>query len=94
MDAEGQGEEGDEYDIRLITPALMVSKAVLLNWQGAPQPAAILDHLSVVSKCGERIDLTNNIACRTNKKGQRVQDGSEVQTKVFRHLHVIFRDWR
>jgi CRP-like cAMP-binding protein len=37
MDAEGQGEEGDEYDIRLITPALMVSKAVLLNWQGAPQ---------------------------------------------------------
>jgi hypothetical protein len=87
MDAEGQGEEGDEYDIRLITPALMVSKAVLLNWQGAPQPAAILDHLSVVSKCGERIDLTN-------RKGQHVQDGGEVQTKVFRHLHVVFRDWR
>eukprot|EP00935_MAST-01C_sp_MAST-1C-sp1_P001689 g1689.t1 len=84
MDAEGQGEEGDEYDVQLITPALMVSKAVLLNWQGAPRPGEILDHLSVVSRCGERIDLTN---------GKDGGDNDGGTTKVFRHLHVVFRDW-
>ena len=47
-DAEGQGDMGNQYDIKLVGGNLVVSRVVLFNWNQSFQKNKILDELAVM----------------------------------------------
>ncbi|CAN0253612.1 unnamed protein product [Ectocarpus sp. 12 AP-2014] len=49
VDVEGQGDNGDSYDTKLVAPLLLLSKVVIYNWQGLPNRATTLDKLSAMT---------------------------------------------
>mmetsp|Transcript_14601 Transcript_14601/g.19103 ORF Transcript_14601/g.19103 Transcript_14601/m.19103 type:complete len:972 (+) Transcript_14601:153-3068(+) len=49
VDCEGQGDQGMQYDINLVTPLLLLSKIVIFNWLGRPNKAQMLDTLALLA---------------------------------------------
>ncbi|CAN0201634.1 unnamed protein product [Scytosiphon promiscuus] len=49
VDVEGQGDNGELYDTKLVTPLLLLSKVVIYNWKGLPTRATMLDKLSAMT---------------------------------------------
>eukprot|EP00937_MAST-01D_sp_MAST-1D-sp2_P003750 g3750.t1 len=82
VDVEGQGVESTEYDMLLVTPALLLSKVLLLNWKGSAQPDAILSLLGVLADAAESINLPDD-----------EDDNDAREEDIFGHLHIVFRDW-
>jgi hypothetical protein len=84
MDAEGQGDKGLKNDISLITPVLLLSKVVLLNWKGAVEKDSILQLLRLLVRCAQRVMVKDeNVVIENDSK----------TCYRFGHLHIVFRDW-
>ncbi|KAF0542090.1 e3 ubiquitin-protein ligase [Gigaspora margarita] len=78
VDTEGQGNNGDEFDICLFSPILVTSKIVMFWWPGLLQIDTILNSLGAMTNCAKRI--TRDTQCQR-------------QNKPYGHLHIIFRSW-
>ena len=46
VDAEGQGDRGTEYDLKLISAPMLLSRVIIFNWNNSMQKDKILDELS------------------------------------------------
>eukprot|EP01047_Picozoa_sp_COSAG01_P003516 COSAG01_NODE_105_length_26080_cov_7.640237_9_plen_2696_part_00 len=54
-DAEGQGDMGNQYDIKLVAGTLVVSRVILFNWAGTFQKNEILDKLAVMTEVAKKL---------------------------------------
>ncbi|RIB25793.1 P-loop containing nucleoside triphosphate hydrolase protein [Gigaspora rosea] len=79
VDTEGQGNNGDEFDIYLFSPILVTSKIVIFWWPGLLQIDTILNSLGAMTNCAKRI--TRDTQCQRQN------------VKPYGHLHIIFRSW-
>lgn len=84
VDAEGQGDKDMGYDANLVCPILLASKCVIFNWKDSMQKDRILQLLGVMHRA----------AINVADEGDIDVDGGGDQSKVFGHLHVVFRDWQ
>ena len=77
VDLEGQGDKGATYDMRLVAPMLLISKAIIINVTCAAGPPKdeILDNLASVMRATRLLHATT-----------RSQHGA------YGNLHVILRD--
>jgi hypothetical protein len=50
VDAEGQGDRGVEYDLKLIAAPMLLSKIIIFNWSATMQKNKILDELMVMTE--------------------------------------------
>ncbi|CAG8751607.1 40619_t:CDS:10 [Gigaspora margarita] len=79
VDTEGQGNNGDEFDIYLFSPVLVTSKIVIFWWPGLLQIDTILNNLGAMTNCAKRI--ARDTQCQRQN------------SKPYGHLHIIFRSW-
>ncbi|KAF0536665.1 e3 ubiquitin-protein ligase [Gigaspora margarita] len=79
VDTEGQGNNGDEFDIYLFSPVLVTSKIVIFWWPGLLQIDTILNNLGAMTNCAKRI--ARDTQCQRQN------------AKPYGHLHIIFRSW-
>lgn len=54
-DAEGQGDMGNQYDVKLVAGNLVVSRVTLFNWNNSFQKNKILDELAVMCEVAKRV---------------------------------------
>ena len=57
VDAEGQGDRDVEYDANLVCPVLLASKCVIFNWKDSLQKDRLLNHLGIMAKAAENVQL-------------------------------------
>jgi len=55
VDSEGQGDKGDQHDIDLFSPLLVVSKVVIYNYASQVHRNKILEHLGVMTQAALKI---------------------------------------
>eukprot|EP01043_Picozoa_sp_COSAG02_P069334 COSAG02_NODE_11837_length_1644_cov_1.519741_1_plen_493_part_10 len=58
VDAEGQGDRGTEYDLKLISAPMLLSRVVIFNWNNSMQKDKILDELMVMTQVARRYSET------------------------------------
>ena len=77
VDMEGQGNQGVNYDVKLVSPLLLVSKVLLLNVQCSTGPVRdeILDSLASMMRAARQLHATRR-----------------EPVKCYGHLHVVLRD--
>lgn len=54
-DVEGQGDRPIDYDTRLVTPTLLLSRCILFNWKGGVERDHIMTKLGVLTKAAELV---------------------------------------
>ena len=88
VDMEGQAEKGIEYDTMLATPALLLSKIVLLNViaPNGPSRQEILETLKVM------MDAAKKATPPTEGSDDMLNIHEHMSTEIFGCLHVILRD--
>ena len=82
VDAEGQGDKDVTYDANLICPILLASKCVLFNWEDSLQKDRILNLLGIMHKAAINVATEGGL------------ESDHVDTRIFGHLHLLFRDWQ
>ncbi len=80
LDVEGQGDQGDSYDVVLAAPLLLVSKVAIFNWNGKMAKDEMLQKLGVLAEAAKKI------------KPDAKATASSKDFKLFGHLHVVLRD--
>ncbi|CAN0313167.1 unnamed protein product, partial [Scytosiphon promiscuus] len=58
VDVEGKGDKDINYELKLATPLLLLSKVVIYNWRGLPAKATILDSLGTMRAAAATIELS------------------------------------
>ena len=81
VDAEGQGDRDVNYDARLASPVLLMSRCVIFNWKDSLQKDRIIQSLGVMVKAAANV---------VEGSGGGAAGAS---SKKFGHLHIVFRDW-
>ena len=82
-DANYQGDQGAEHDTFIAVPTLMLSSAVLFNWQGAPQKDEMLNRLGWLAKTTTQLKISKSSE----------QDAGTGGKAPFGHLYIVCRDW-
>lgn len=85
VDVEGQGDRDLTYDANLVCPVVLTSRCVLFNWKDSLQRDRVLNLLAVMQRAAY------NVA--TEEEGGYGGPGGIPQSKIFGHLHIVFRDW-
>lgn len=83
IDAEGQGDRGDDYDTTLGTPLFLLSKVAIFNWKGTPTKHEMLLKLGVLTKAAQRVTLQDP----GTAPGEPASSN-----KLFSDLHIVIRD--
>ena len=85
VDAEGQGDRGVEYDLKLISAPMLLSRVTIFNWNSSMQKDKILDELMVMTKVAlkyrEKSSTTKPFCYLAitfqNCREQEISDGEE-----------------
>jgi hypothetical protein len=77
LDTEGRGARGDEYNVHLVSPLLLVASVVVFNWKGRPRPQDVL--------------TTRRFLCDA-ARGVDERESGRPGDKTFGHLHTVLRD--
>ncbi|CAN0040095.1 unnamed protein product, partial [Phaeothamnion confervicola] len=56
VDAEGSGDRHESYELKLVTPVIIVSRVVVYNWKGLPNRATMLSSLAVLAMAAAAVD--------------------------------------
>ena len=57
-DAEGQGDKGEDYEAKLMTSVLMVSRVNIFNWHGKTQKSSILKRVGALAHARKQLRLS------------------------------------
>lgn len=89
VDVEGQGDRDLTYDANLVCPVVLTSRAVIFNWKDSLQRDRLLNLLAVMQRAAF------NVATEEDDGGEEGGGGKAPaeQSKIFGHLHIVFRDW-
>ena len=89
VDVEGQGDRDLTYDANLVCPVVLTSRCVIFNWKDSLQRDRLLNLLAVMQRAAF------NVATEEEDGGEGGGGGKAPaeQSKIFGHLHIVFRDW-
>lgn len=94
VDVEGQGDRDLTYDANLVCPVVLTSRCVIFNWKDSLQRDRLLNLLAVMQRAAF------NVATEEEEEEEEGGDKSQEygntlapHTKIFGHLHIVFRDW-
>jgi hypothetical protein len=92
VDVEGQGGGGGpEYDLMIVTPAMLMSQVMIFNWTGALQPDQMLNMLGALAAVTESIVLSSQ-AEEEEEDGGGDTFGNEGKP-ILGDMHIVIRDW-
>lgn len=100
VDAEGQGDRDVEYDANLVCPVLLASKCVIFNWKDSLQKDRLLNHLGIMAKAAENVQLENDergilrkvthLPSFTNKQAHTNTRKQHVHTPIQTQLRMLY----
>jgi hypothetical protein len=71
-------QQGENVDVMLLSPLLLLSKVVIFNWMGRPERDTILNQLGSLATVARSVNIEKSRDPRN--------------TKIFGNLHIVLRD--